>query len=607
MVFIHKSLLLIIASILTIIGAYAVTPNCEVIKYITICEISNDKLLTTDSIVLQINNRSGEDYTHIQLNYNKDNPIFNLSAWIEDLNGNVIRFLKKQDITDANAFSDFSFYEDNYVKSFTLIHNKYPYRICYTYKKLYRHFLTIAYWYPMVGLDVPTRHAQLVLINPESYRVNIFENHMGQPTSEASSVVTRRTWTTSYDGSISQETFCPDVMSFLPHVRIVPVNFVYGVPGSLDTWQSFGNWQYRLIQGLGELPDNEKKHVTELTRNIMDKKEIVRVLYHYLQDHTRYINVSIDIGGLKPYPASYVSINKFGDCKALTNYMKALLKYVGINSYYTKVNAGDQPLQILRNFPSQQFNHIILTVPLENDTIWLENTVNTNPFGYVGTFIQNRDALLIDDNQSRIIKLPALQQQDVHDGKRYDFIIRDSTDIYVSLRYTCRGYAFEILNALQTQYNLDIQHQIIHKTIPFPDFELISWKLIKSNRDARVISMVSNLTIKNILNTTGEEYYFSIVPKNRQLPVNLPFPICSSDTMVYQLPTGISEVSLPKRTSILNKYGKYQIFFIKEGNIITILREFCLNAGNYEMDEYVRFYDFISAIKADEKRKILFQ
>lgn len=59
----------------------------------------------------------------------------------------------------------------------------------------------------------------------------------------------------------------------------------------------------------------------------------------------------------------------FGDCKGLTNYMKAMLKAVGINSYFTIIHLGGQK-SFNRAYPSpSQANHVILTVPVSGDTI----------------------------------------------------------------------------------------------------------------------------------------------------------------------------------------------------------------------------------------------
>src|SRR3546814_15272406 len=74
----------------------------------------------------------------------------------------------------------------------------------------------------------------------------------------------------------------------------------------------------------------------------------------------------------------------YGDCKGLANYTQALLEVVGIPSVYTEVNAGDHQRSYLPDFASfGQGNHIILCVPLDGDTTWLECTSKETPFGYL--------------------------------------------------------------------------------------------------------------------------------------------------------------------------------------------------------------------------------
>ncbi len=590
--------------------------NSEVIRYATFVEISNDKLSTIDTIILQINNRSGEIYSEIELNYSKDRPITDLSAWIEDQNGKIIRYLKKQEITESSAISNASFYEDSYVKIFVLKHNEYPYRIGYTYKTTSRQFLHIANWYPILGFDVPTKLAQLTFTSPENYPVHIKEHQIKPAVITHASGITRKVWNAGYDGKFSSEVYCPDISGILPSVKIVPADFFYGTAGSTDNWILFGNWQYSLIQGLDDLPQNEKLTLSRMIQGIQDKKEIVRILYHYMQDHTRYINVSMDIGGLKPYPASYVSQNKYGDCKALTNYMKALLNHAGIRSYYTLVYAGTQPRRIMEDFPSQQFNHVILTVPLEHDTIWLENTNNASPVGYVGTFIQNRSALLIDDHESKIIRLPSLQVQEALEGKHIDFVLQKDMNSEIKMRITYRGLGFDRLNALHSQYNLGDQDQILRKILPFQNYDLKEWKLVQRDRDSSAITFVSDLSLKNILQKAVDEYYFTLVqpeipdfttPKLRKLPVNIPFPIGSSDTLVYHLPLGTTRVSIPERVDLSNRYGRYKMSCVRENNTLTVFRVFCLNRGYYSLEEYPQLYEFVSAVKTYDKQKIIIQ
>lgn len=89
--------------------------------------------------------------------------------------------------------------------------------------------------------------------------------------------------------------------------------------GDLSTWESYVNWECDLIDGLDQLQENEVQVIKSKVQGIIDTIEMVKTLFHYLQDNFRYVSVNIETGGLKPYPASYVALNKFGDCKGLAN------------------------------------------------------------------------------------------------------------------------------------------------------------------------------------------------------------------------------------------------------------------------------------------------
>ena len=588
--------------------------NCEVVNFSSFYEMKSGLLTKTDSIFIQINNRSGEGFTNIKIPYSKSEKISDLSAWLEDQNGQIIRKLKNSDITDRNAISDYSLYTDDFVKTFSLKHNIYPYRIVYTYRKTYKQFITIP-WVPILDKSIPTLKAKLTLLVPKGFPFMKYYKNMSDPKIDTLENTIRSVWLASYLKPIKAEIFSITEDEILPYVMITPVYFTYGVDGNAADWTSFGNWNYRLIKDLGELPDSEKQKISQLIRGITDKREIVKILYHYLQDRTRYVNVSIDIGGLKPYPASYVAQNKYGDCKALSNYMKALLNFAGIQSFYTTINRDKTPGEIVEQMPGPQyFNHVILTVPLDKDTLWLENTSNSNPFAYIGTDIQGRQALLTDEHNSRLIRMPRLKESDITITRKIDASFAENGDENTELNLSFKGDEFEYFNQLKTELNKDEQDELIRKMIHAGNFELQNWDLKRLNRDTARIDLLLKLIVYKSLKSIGEEKYFSLflinippfsLPKERTLPVEIPFPICTLDSQTYHLPLGFEIKSLPDSKIISTPYGLYELTCASNGSIIKVVKKFKLNAGNYPLNQYPDFYKFIDSANELEHTKII--
>lgn len=584
--------------------------DAEVVKYTTLCEVIEDKFVQIDTVAIQINNRVGDKYTEIEIPYSKLVKVSNIDAWMENNEGTKIRALKKSDIIEKSVVSNISLYEDDFKKCFQLRYNLYPYKIIYTYKTI-SNFISFK-WSPIVEYDIPTRYGNVKIVIPKTFKYKYFANHIPKLAVGSNNNNSSLEWTVSYDKPFKAEIYSQPQDS-MPYVIFSPLYFHYGVEGCSKDWESFGNWQYKLIEGLDNLPDEEKQKIMELISGVSDKKEIIKILYHYMQDNTRYINVSIDIGGLKPYPASYVAQNKYGDCKALTNYMKALLKFAGIESYYTTVYAGEQPRNLIHNYAGQQFNHVVLAVPINNDTIWLENTDNTNPFGYMGIFTQNREALLVTKDSSELVRIPALKRYGNLVSSKIVFDLNINGNTNTILKLSLKGKGFETLNQIQSEFNNDEKNRIVREYI-FQKCEVVDWKIKKIHRDTARLELNATLNFYKMLNPLGSEYYFSLyptglpnfsIPSNRNLPVKLPYPIYNIDTLTYKLPDGYELKTIPNNYELKNKYGNYNLNFNTLNRSIQIIKKFELFSAIISKDEYPEFYNFIKAVKDIDTKKLI--
>jgi len=394
----------------------------------------------------------------------------------------------------------------------------------------------------------------------------------------------------------------------------MPDNFVYGgIVGNSNTWKDIGNWNSNLIIGLNDLPVSEIQKIQELTKQSNNDYEKVKLIYEYLQNETRYVGVFIGIGGFKPYSASYVCNKKYGDCKALTNYMLAMLKSVGIKSYYSLIVADEKKPDIDTNFPGMYFNHAVLCVPLKNDTLWLECTDQLNPFNYWGSFTNGKHALVCDFEFSFITQTPKFTHHT-------NCVIQNSIvnfkegKLLVSMERQLFGEAFEeVRNNLK--YNSDKNIiEMATKTLPFRNYTLSSvnyneiynngvmgynesLQLICSNYlqvfDSSIIISQFNKIIEN-------QFHLSA---NRQNTIEILHNYRVVDTIKYHIPDEFGLEVLPNDFYSSTSYGKCEVKYLMEENKLIICKFVELNKGVYSSTIYNEFKKFISDILHVENQK----
>ena len=180
----------------------------------------------------------------------------------------------------------------------------------------------------------------------------------------------------------------------------------------MSTWQDFGKWYGSLAKNANNLTEERKQFFQTLVKDATNDREKIKIIYNYLQSNCRYVLIALGIGGFKPFEADFVDKKKYGDCKALSNYTQACLSAIGIKSYQALINASYNKEPVDPAFPHNGFNHVIICVPLQKDSIWLECTSNTIEFGVLGNFTENRNALLITEDGGKLVATPRSKASD---------------------------------------------------------------------------------------------------------------------------------------------------------------------------------------------------
>lgn len=215
-------------------------------------------------------------------------------------------------------------------------------------------------------------------------------------------------WTLSgYPGYVEEEAM-PSYLELVPYVFASPVGIDYGgYSGSQSDWKDIGSWLARMQTDCQELDPEQVDRIREMTRDCKSDAEKLAVLYRYLRSTTRYVSIQLGIGGLRPMPAREVQRTGFGDCKGLSNYLRALLAAVGVPSDYYIINS--RRARLLPGYASvDQMNHVMLAVPLPElgDTAWVECTNPVYPLGYRHSGAAGHDIVLVRDDGGRKLRIP---------------------------------------------------------------------------------------------------------------------------------------------------------------------------------------------------------
>ncbi len=349
--------------------------------------VSDDQIKTSVAVAITVLNKNGESAGQFHLSYTDEIKVAKVSGNIYDAEGQLIKQIKKKDFSDFSSFQDFVFYSDRRSMIFSPEVNRYPYTIEYSYSTVTTGIIHIDFWVPVEGYGIAVEEAVLRYTTPKVMTFeHVAQNHAFLTRKlELDPDTWQYEWKIENFEALKREPYAPDDLSIFPYISLSPVHYNYnGYSGEYTNWNGYGNWVKSLIEATTQLPEATISKIKVMTDTLPNTREKVKAVYQYMQHKTRYVCISVGIEGFQPMQAADVDKYGYGDCKALSNYTRALLSVINIPSYYTEIGADNRRIRFTDFASVDQTNHAILAVPLDNDTVWLECTNPYNPFGYVG-------------------------------------------------------------------------------------------------------------------------------------------------------------------------------------------------------------------------------
>jgi Domain of Unknown Function with PDB structure (DUF3857)/Transglutaminase-like superfamily len=571
--------------------------------------------------VITIFNDKGKDHSVEVIGYDKLSKIASFKATAYDAAGNVLKKLKSNEIYDQSAFDGFSLYSDNRLKAAVLTQGTYPYTVEFEYEIDYKYLFMIPGFVLLPDERISVQHSSYELIYPKElkprFRISNIDSAPHVSVTKDGSESSR--WEFENVKPIKFESMGPPRADLVSSIMTAPSQFEYdGYLGNMNSWDEFGTWISSLNKGRNVLPDETKQKVLQLTAGKKTIEEKVKALYEFMQSRTRYVSIQLGIGGFQPFEATVVDQTGYGDCKALSNYMVSMLEVAGVKAHYALIRAGKGAAEMRDEFPSSQFNHAVAAVPNGNDTLWLECTSQTNPFGYIGTFTGDREALIITESGAKIVKTTSYPDVLNVQSRSADVVVNSTGDATAKVKTQYSGLQYENDNLdgiLNNQY--DLQKKWVMNTTEIPSFDVKSFKF--ENRKDKIPSatVTLDLSLRKFASVSGKRLMLTpnlmnrstFIPEkveNRKTDIVETFGYVDYDTIRYHIPDEIYPEVLPQPVKISSRFGEYESSYTLDQGLVVYTRKIKINKGKFPPSAYQEFTDFYKSVSRADNTKLVF-
>lgn len=578
--------------------------------------LSISKIRKTYSRVVTVLNEKGNRYVRANVGYDNSIAIGKLEARIYSADGEEINKYRKGDFKDVSAVNGGTLYSDSRVKYMDYTPISYPYTVSFNYTWESPNTGYIPQWFPLEGYYISTEYSEFTVIIPEDLTLRKKEYNFKDYSITKEESPNTITYTAKHLLGVKPEAYSPVFSDIAPRTQFLCNPFKYeGIKGDYTTWEGVGKWMYNnLIDGRNTLNSETISKVKELTNGATSDIEKAKIIYNYLQNRTRYISVQVGIGGLQPIKATEVDKMGYGDCKGLTNYMKAMLDAVGVTSYYTHVESNRaSKVSFDADFADLGAgNHVILNLPNNGNDVWLECTSQQIPFGFLGTFTDGRNVLVITPEGGKLKRTKVYSEDESFMDSTAEVIIGDNAQISATFKAHYGGIQYDSRRSLITLDTKDIEDYYKNALSYIKDFKLVS-KKISNDKDNVKLSENIKITSQVYANKAGEKLLFNpnvfnritqIPPKylKRRLPFVIERGFKDKDVVVLRLPETYNVETLSNPITIETKFGVYRTSLKKlDDKTVEYSREFKLLEGAYTKDDYKAYRRFMrKAAKADK-------
>lgn len=526
-------------------------------------------------------------------------------------------------IETKRAFDNGIFYSDQESKNFTFPAVKAGAEIHLEYKEIVKdpRFLGLFRF----GTFVPTESTKLSIEFPKNVSIGYIDfNTQDYPIDFKEEIKGNNktyTWSVNNMKGFQGEAQSESVLYYLPHIILYIKNYEdKGKTNNvLNDVSDLYQWYSTLVDSIDE-NNLEKVHtiVEDITKSLSTKQEKAEAIFNWVQNNITYVAFEDGLGGFIPRSASSVCDKRYGDCKDMANLLYEMLNHIGIESYRTWIGTRDRPYSYWEVPTPMVDNHMITTVIIENDTIFLDATDSYVPYGMPSAFTQTKEALLgIDKDSFKVIKVP-VQDMDKSVSEVNSIITIENNLVKVDETRFLTGYEkVEFISDYTYKKGDKTEEEYLNTTLALGNNKTNYINITKDNFDNKNTPLVLkyNLNIDSYAKSVANKTFINldidrtlsqskIDIEDRKFSKKIDHKFKKKFVTTFIIPEGYKAGDIPEELTYDNEKFGFKISYSKEGNIITQHKLIYVNTLSVDNSEFETWNDFIQSLTRAYKKSI---
>jgi transglutaminase-like putative cysteine protease len=481
---------------------------------------------------------------------------------------------------------------------------------------------------------VPVRETHYTLQLPAgwSYK-SVWLNH---PETEPSSVgPTQTQWVIRDLKAIRTERYMPPWRGVAGRlvIALIPPK---GQAAGFQSWSELGSWYQSLIRGRTDSSAQIKQKVAELTQSAPSTLQKVRALAAFVQTDIRYVAIELGIGGHQPHPANDVLVHRYGDCKDKVALLNAMLKEIGVDSYFFLINTvrgsikPDTPANL-------GFNHAILAIGLRKDLddpallavathiklgriLFFDPTDPLTPIGSLSGELQSNYGVLVTPDGGELISTPQLQSSLSSLSRTAKLTLDENGRLSGEIQEVWSG---DMASARRAEVRASAQDSDVIKPVEavaaesFGTFQIVKASMRNARVNDRPFEWQYTIEVPDYAKAAGELMVvrprvigtktsnFLETPEPRRYPIELDGGERETDAFEIALPAGYEVEELPPPVSVDYGFASYQSKTESVGHALRYTRTFEIKELSVPVDKAGQLKGLLRIIAGDERNSAL--